>query len=113
MKAPSPIWEVVYKNDRRKHRHRCRCCSKIIEPGMSVLMVRLARGAWAVHIECADKFHGTAEQEWTWRDAFEAWGIKHLRACGFYNISEHPMSCNSGLPKSAILAKLPKPEAAK
>jgi hypothetical protein len=89
MQPPSPTFECDYGHDRREHRHRCRCCSKIIDAGERVLMVRLQRKSWALHVGCADKLNSDAG--WTWRDSFEAWGTSHLRACG-WKIPEHPMA---------------------
>lgn len=54
-------------------------------------MVKLQRKTWALHIGCADKFSGMAEDGWTWRDSFEAWGTTHLRALG-WKLPAHPMS---------------------
>lgn len=97
MKAPAPTFEITYAHDRRQHRHRCRCCSKIIQDGARVLMVRLQKKTWAVHIECADKVNTPAG--WTWRDSFEAWGTSHLRAIG-WKLPEHPMA-QAGAAKTA------------
>jgi hypothetical protein len=47
-------FETTYANDRRKHRHRCQCCGKIINVGDRVVMWRLGRITRAVHIECQD-----------------------------------------------------------
>ncbi len=91
MTTPSPTFECDYAHDRREHRHRCRCCSRIIEDGEKVLMVRLQRKIWALHIACADKLNSQPHEGWTWRDSFEAWGIDHLRACG-WKIEQHPMT---------------------
>lgn len=89
MRQPEPTFECDYGHDRREHRHRCRCCSRIIDAGERVLMVRLARKTWALHIACADK--PNSDCGWTWRDSFQAWGIDHLRACG-WKIEPHPMT---------------------
>lgn len=70
MRPPKP-WEAVYAADRRKHRHRCRCCRRIIEPGDNVLMWReTARVSRAVHLDCADKIACCSSQffeDMTWR----------------------------------------------
>lgn len=48
--------EVDYRNDRRKHRHRCQCCSKVVTVGERVLMYRVSIKATRVlHTECADR----------------------------------------------------------
>jgi len=41
MRMPSPTWKAVYKADRRKRRHRCRHCSRIIQPGDAVVIARV------------------------------------------------------------------------
>lgn len=96
MRAPSPAFELDYRHDRRKHRHRCRCCSKVINDGERVLMARQPRASIAIHVvPCANVAFATASDVenkagWLWRDAMECWGTMHLRACGF-RVGEHPM----------------------
>lgn len=81
-RAPDPVWETEYRHDRRAHRHRCRCCARIIVAGERVLFCRYShKGTYAIHVACANKQHGTAD--WTWRDAMAAWGNEYLRACGW------------------------------
>jgi hypothetical protein len=66
-------WETDYAHDRRNHRHRCRCCSRIINAGERVLMAKVAnRTTWALHIACADRPNGP-DPKFTWRDSFNAW----------------------------------------
>jgi hypothetical protein len=48
-------YETTYAHDRRKHRHRCQCCAKIINAGEPVVMWRLGKRTRALHLECADK----------------------------------------------------------
>ena len=68
------IFETTYKNDRRKHKHRCRYCRKIILPSMQVLMYRHNRGTYAVHIECADVEMPIDENRTlTYRQLFHLW----------------------------------------
>ena len=87
MRIPSASWEMTYANDRRKHNHRCMCCSKIIQAGETVLMCRQHKGTVAVHIACADRQHSPGN---SWRDAFECWGGMHNRALG-YKVPQHKM----------------------
>lgn len=54
MRRQSPTWETDYKHDRRKHRHRCRSCNRIINAGEPVVMARVSRGTIAMHVACAD-----------------------------------------------------------
>jgi len=86
-----PTWEADYQHDRRKHRHRCCCCQRIIEAGERVLMAKVGgRRSRAIHIYCAAKPHGTGGR-WTYRDAMEAWGTDYLKKIGFA-VPDHPMN---------------------
>lgn len=72
MKRPTP-YETVYAHDRRKHRHRCRCCGRIIEAGERVLMWRVRKGTRALHLACdgvAD-FTGLTHREYAWAQSDE------------------------------------------
>lgn len=75
MKPRRAVWESEYKHDRRKHRHRCRCCRRIIEAGESVVMWKhydyRQKHAYAVHAACAETRHSEA---YTWREVIEVWG---------------------------------------
>lgn len=90
MKTPDATFELEYKHDRRAHRHRCRCCRRILTEGERVLMARVGRSGrtWAIHIDpCASvPFVGG----FVWRDAMEAWGQDRLRRQGF-KIPPHPL----------------------
>jgi hypothetical protein len=68
----SRLFEIDYRHDRRAHRHRCRCCSKILNEGDRVLMARVGKGTVAIHIEHADEpnFPGSPM---THRQAMEQW----------------------------------------
>lgn len=78
MRRPQP-YETVYRADRRKHRHRCKACRRIIQPGQPVLMARvMGRKTVAVHLECAETGHPCG----TYRDAFQAWSDDYARALG-------------------------------
>ena len=88
MKTPASTWEADYRHDRRSHRHRCRCCNRILNEGDRVLMARVSgRDTWAIHIVCASRPHIAP---WTWRDAMTAWGTVYLRQAG-YRLPLHPM----------------------
>lgn len=86
MKMPSPTWEATYAADRRKHRHRCRVCCRIIQPGERVLMARVCGGrrrqvTKAIHLDpCATARtpEGTTE-----RDLLAAHGMAYLARCGW------------------------------
>ena len=67
-------WECDYAHDRRKHRHRCRVCAKVITAGERVMMAKVAnRKTYAMHIEHAEEIVQPG-QAGTWRQSFEAWG---------------------------------------
>lgn len=87
MTIPAPTWEAAYAHDRRAHRHRCRCCGRIITTGERVLMCRCRHGTIAVHLSCAGREHSPGN---TWRDALECWGGMHNRAWG-YPTPQHRM----------------------
>lgn len=84
---PDIPFVITYAHDRRKHRHRCMCCNKIIQAGETVLMIRLTKGCKAVHNTCADN---PCIEEYTWRDSFDAWATERAIKLGF-NIQPHPM----------------------
>lgn len=89
VKTPAPAWECDYAFDRRAHRHRCRCCSKIINVGERVIMTRVRGGTFAIHALCGTLQHSAGG--WTWRDVMDAWGTDSLIRRGF-PIKPHPMS---------------------
>lgn len=65
----------VYANDTRGHRHRCRCCNKVITAGEPVVIARVtlrrtSGSTWAVHKECGDKRHSP---EYSWREVLDHW----------------------------------------
>lgn len=51
---------MTYSADRRKHRHRCRHCKRIVQPGTLVFMARVGRRKTQVlHVAiCADAIAG-------------------------------------------------------
>ncbi len=56
MKRPAATWETIYAHDRREHRHRCSCCSKIVNAGEPVVMAKVAAKTTRVlHAACADR----------------------------------------------------------
>lgn len=62
------LWECDYGHDRRKHRHRCQCCRKIVKEGEAVTMYRFGdKKTRVLHIECAD-IKPLPESSWTYRD---------------------------------------------
>ena len=89
MKPPQPYYETTYKHDRRRSRHRCRACWKIVNEGDQVLMMRRKHGTWVLHEECSREFH--VSPPYTWKDAFASWGTDHLIQLG-YKLSRHPYS---------------------
>lgn len=90
MKAPQPAWDATYAHDRRAHRHRCRCCSRIVEAGEAVVMARVdGRTTWTIHAACAAKPF-TRDGRFTWRDAMVAWGTSYLIRCG-HKLEHHAL----------------------
>ena len=88
MKIPNWTWETEYKHDRRKHRHRCKHCRRIINAGEKVLMARIPPRTVAMHIECADVIltkTTTRDDEvgMTNRDKMYQWSRQALRDCGW------------------------------
>ena len=52
----SRLFEMTYAHDRRKHRHKCQCCGKILREGERVLMYRFgATKTRAVHLAEAER----------------------------------------------------------
>lgn len=92
MRTPLPTWETIYAHDRRAHRHRCPCCSRVINAGEAVLMCRRRKGTLALHLACATREHTPGN---TWRDALECWGGIHNRALGF-KVPQHRMEVAGG-----------------
>lgn len=82
MKMPSPTWEATYAADRRKHRHRCRVCCRIIQPGERVLMARVCGGKTkAIHADpCAA---ARTPEGITESDLLTAHGMEYLARCGY------------------------------
>lgn len=98
MKAPAPYWETAYAHTRRAHRHRCRCCSRIINAGEPVIQAKVRGGAtFTIHTACGDKVH-SPEGGWLWRDAMECWGLNYLKVCGF-KVFDHPMNYAGSIKK--------------
>jgi hypothetical protein len=89
MKPPAPAWDAVYSHDRRAHRHRCRCCSGLLNEGDAAVMTRVEGGKTrAIHAGCAGKRFGSSA--FTWRDAMVTWGSAYLRGCG-WKIEKTPL----------------------
>ena len=89
MRAAAATWEASYAHDRRKSRHRCRVCSRVLTDGESVVMTRVSAGkTYAIHIECAALPAGTSK--YNWRDLLTAWGNAYLRSVG-HKVAQHPI----------------------
>jgi hypothetical protein len=83
MRRPEPIWEMDYASDRRKHRHRCLCCNRIIQPGERILMCRVRqKKSYVAHTGCAAKQHTPGQPETT-ADVMRIWGLEYLKSCGW------------------------------
>lgn len=69
-------WSCLYANDRRKHRHRCRICDRIVNVDESVVQWRMKTGrTYVAHQNCVDAPHpdSTAANPWTWMDSIRSW----------------------------------------
>lgn len=82
MNQPDAYWRVTYAADRRKHKHRCRHCNRIVQPGEDVFMARLKNGKTKVlHVErCADQI---AVNNVTELELLECHGMSYVAALGF------------------------------
>ena len=82
MKIPEAYWRMTYVANRRRHKHRCRRCKRIVQPGEEIFMARIANGKTKVlHVEgCADQIaiHGVTELE-----LLECHGMQYVAGLGF------------------------------
>ena len=91
MRRPAPTWETDYRHDRRKHRHRCRCCKRVIVSGERVIMARVEAGGRftsktktvAMHAACAER-RWVPESSETGRDIMVQWGLAGLKKAGWH-----------------------------
>lgn len=81
MQMPAPTWEMIYAADRRKHRHRCCACNRIVQPGERVVMARVAQAKTRViHAACQGQ---EATNGFSWSDLLRAHGIMFLASLGW------------------------------
>jgi len=81
---PDAYWRMTYSADRRKHRHRCRCCNRIVQPGEEVYMARLLGGKTKViHVEGCSDSEIMSRTGVTQLDLLECHGMSYLAGCGF------------------------------
>ena len=73
-----------------------------MKDGEQALMARVGyRKTLAIHLDCAEKQHGTAA--WSWRSAMSYWGCEYLISCG-YRLTLPPCPsnvANAGYPAAA------------
>ena len=74
------LYETTYAHDRRKHRHRCQCCNRIINEGESVVMWAISGGSRALHVACAERGTGLGI---TQRELAQLHSDEHARRLGF------------------------------
>lgn len=73
MKRPELVFEMSdYQHYRRKHRHRCQACNRIVQTGQAVLMVKLGKTSLVVHLGEADKVMEPTNGV-TYREMFHLW----------------------------------------
>ncbi len=95
MKQPEAFWRMTYAADRRKHKHRCRHCNRIVQPGEEVFMARVRNGQTRViHVkDCADQI---AINDVTQLALLECHGMRYLARCGYESaqkwIDESPLT---------------------
>ncbi|MFT8642874.1 hypothetical protein [Gluconacetobacter sp.] len=82
MRRPDSIGGTDYAADRRKHRHRCVCCNRIVQSGERVVMCCITKGTKVAHVACTDRQHVPKASETT-RDVVRLWGLEHQKACGW------------------------------
>lgn len=81
MRRPEP-YETTYRHDKRKHRHRCRCCQRILEAGQNVLMWRIKHNkTFAIHTDCAS-LKAVPDSPTTWRDLAQMQSDEYARRLG-------------------------------
>lgn len=82
MTTPEAYWRMTYAADRRKHKHRCRHCNRIVQPGEEVFMARMLNGKTKVlHVvQCADEI---AIHDVTELALLECHGMRYLAGLGF------------------------------
>ncbi len=81
-KALKSYWRMNYASDRRKHRHRCRHCNRIVQDGQPVFMARIGDGrkTKVLHVnKCADAI---AVHDATELQLLECHGMQYLAGCG-------------------------------
>jgi hypothetical protein len=81
MKRPG-LYETTYAHDRRKHRHRCQCCRRIINAGEAVVMYAVSGATRALHLSCAER--PTWEGGPTQREMAQLHSDEHARRLGFH-----------------------------
>ena len=83
MRKPEPCWETEYAHDRRKHRHRCHVCHRILQAGDQVLMAKVrGKKTKAIHLEHADQ-RVFPDKDMTNRELLCAWGEEYLKSVGW------------------------------
>ena len=83
---PAGSWTAAYQHDRRGHRHRCRCCNRILVAGETVIVTRQRKGTLAIHETCGERIHSPGSPA-TWADTMRFWGREWQRSCG-YKVAE-------------------------
>lgn len=79
VKAPARVWDAPYAHGRRRHRHRCRYCNRIMAAGTPALWCRLGPRTYVLHATCAERAVLPSHPDHSWRDQFEAWAAEAER----------------------------------
>lgn len=101
MRFTLPFWTVdSYAHDRRAHRHRCRCCRKVLEAGDIAVMARIAdKTTWALHADCAEKPHspgatwGQMLKRWAFGHQIKVWGLSETNPRDWKQIERFKSEC--------------------
>lgn len=85
-----PAWTATsYATDRRTHRHRCKCCNRVIALGDAAFVARIsAKKTIAVHEACADQVV-VPGRAGTYRDTLREAAFQYELACRGYSETNH------------------------
>ena len=85
-----PVWTATsYATDRRTHRHRCKCCNRVIAVGDTAVVSRVSgKKTIAVHGACADLVV-VPGRAWTYRDVLREAAFQYELACRGYSETNH------------------------
>lgn len=83
MRMPESFWLMTYAASRRKHRHRCVHCNRIVLPGELVYMARVGNGRKTKVLHAEDCADAIVVHDATELALLECRGMQYLAGCGF------------------------------